>query len=276
MSPGDPAPGNHQRDPRWMAFLTPAAVIVGAVIIAAAIFIADRDSASAPGNLDDAVTGQPTAVANGPATPSTLRATLGSYAEQIGIDRERFDQCLADTGRAEQINEHLAIGNQRGVTGTPTFFINDKMIVGAQPTSVFIEVIERELAGPPQSLDEYSADIQSLAATEPPRFAITGDAVDVSGAEIHGSAGAAVMIAEFSDFQCPFCQRWVQQSMEPIRDLLGEDVAFAFMHFPITQIHPNAPYASFAAICAGEQDSFWEMHDLLFARQQEWAQLPQN
>jgi protein-disulfide isomerase len=50
----------------------------------------------------------------------------------------------------------------------------------------------------------------------------------------------------------------------------------AFLHFPITQIHPNAGNASVAAICAGEQGKFWEMHDLLFARQQEWQNLPPN
>ena len=50
-------------------------------------------------------------------------------------------------------------------------------------------------------------------------------------------------------------------------------MAIAFLHFPITQIHPNAGNASVAAICAGEQGKFWQMHDLLFARQTEWADL---
>ena len=43
--------------------------------------------------------------------------------------------------------------------------------------------------------------------------------------------------------------------------------------FPIVQIHPNAGNASLVAICAGEQGKFWPMHDLLFARQTEWANL---
>ena len=48
----------------------------------------------------------------------------------------------------------------------------------------------------------------------------------------------------------------------------------AFLHFPLTRIHPNAAGAHFAAECAGAQGKFWEMHDLLFERQDEWAALP--
>jgi protein-disulfide isomerase len=81
------------------------------------------------------------------------------------------------------------------------------------------------------------------------------------------------MIAEFSDFQCPFCKRWTESSLGAVRKRLGDDVAIAFLHFPITQIHPNAGNASVVAICAGQQGKFWEMHDLLFARQAEWSNL---
>ena len=45
------------------------------------------------------------------------------------------------------------------------------------------------------------------------------------------------------------------------------------MNFPIVQIHPNAGNASLVAVCAGQQGKFWEMHDLLFAKQTEWAAL---
>lgn len=274
--PSEP-PENRPVAPAWRAFLTPGAILLGACIIAAAVFITnssdDDGASSSPG--DDAVATEATPASGGDA-PATLLAALNSYAEDLDLDADAFDQCLADTDRAQPIGAHLEVGNALGVTGTPTFFINDKMIVGAQPTEIFLEVIERELDGPPASIDEYSESVQALAATDPPRFAMTGEDVDVSGAEVHGDSDAPVMVAEFSDFQCPFCQRWVQQSMEPVRDVLGDDVGFAFMHFPIAQIHPNAPYASFAAICAGEQDSFWEMHDLLFERQAQWAELPPN
>ncbi len=48
-------------------------------------------------------------------------------------------------------------------------------------------------------------------------------------------------------------------------------VRYLFMEFPLTSIHPQAQLASEAARCAGDQDGYLLMHDLLFERQQEWA-----
>jgi len=261
--------------PLWTAFLTPLAVLLGAALVAGAIWLTDEDEA-APAAVVEVDPGAVTSIDGSSTTPTTLLAALRSYAGQLDLDVDEFEQCLADSGRADVINEHLARGSALGVTGTPTFFINNKMIVGAQPTAVFVEVIEKELSGSPTSIDEYSELVRSLAQTTPPRFSIVDQPIDVSGAAIEGNPNAKVMIAEYSDFQCPFCQRWVQQTLGTIRTQLGDDVALAFLHFPITQIHPNAGYVSFGAICAGEQDRFWEMHDLLFARQKEWQSLPAN
>ena len=82
------------------------------------------------------------------------------------------------------------------------------------------------------------------------------------------------MIVEFSDFQCPFRQRWYYESLPQIREYIGEDVALAFLHFPIAHIHPNATAVHAAAECAGAQGKFWEMHDLLYEKQVEWSRLP--
>lgn len=270
-----PPPGDARRQPLWTAFLTPAAVLVGALLVAGAIWFSGGDSepqviVQSPGTGDTGANGGVTTA------PPTLLAAFGGYAEQLGLDAADFEQCLAAPERAEIINRHLQMGQQLGVTGTPTFFVNNKRIVGAQPPQVLLEVIERELQGSPTSVSEYSASIQQLAATNPPRFEIVNQVPNVEGATFEGNPGARVVVAEFSDFQCPFCQRWAQQSMGPLREVIGDDVALAFLHFPLTQIHPNAGFASFAAICAGEQEKFWEMHDLLFARQQEWQSLPVN
>jgi protein-disulfide isomerase len=73
-----------------------------------------------------------------------------------------------------------------------------------------------------------------------------------------------VEIVLYSDFQCPFCARFA----EPLRDVHkngvdGVAVDVVFKHFPLP-IHPRAPFAHQAAVAAGEQGKFWEMHDLLF------------
>ncbi len=89
-----------------------------------------------------------------------------------------------------------------------------------------------------------------------------------------GREDAPVMIIEFSDFQCPFCKRFAEETFPQLkRDYIDTGkVRFVFRDFPILRIHPNAGLAALAAECADEQGRFWEMHDLLFARQSEWAE----
>ena len=83
---------------------------------------------------------------------------------------------------------------------------------------------------------------------------------------VRGAAGAAVIL-EYGDYECPY-SRQAFREIERVEGRLGERVRFAFRHFPLTEIHPHAPAASTAAEAAALQGRFWEMHDLLFHRQQ--------
>ena len=214
------------------------------------------------------------ATAAPPSGPATLLEALDGYAAALGLDADRFSECLEDPATYEAIGAQLQRGVDLGVQGTPTFFVNNKRISGAQPAALFAAVIAAELAGSPTSIDEYPAAIQELAERDPPGFAILPERPDVTGAPMEGDPGARVVIAEFSDFQCPFCQRWYYETLPDIRAGVGDDVALAFLHFPLTQIHPNAAAAHAAAECAGIQGKFWEMHDLVFEQQDEWSRLP--
>jgi protein-disulfide isomerase len=82
-----------------------------------------------------------------------------------------------------------------------------------------------------------------------------------------GRASAPVTLIEFSDFQCPFCQR-VAPTLKKIRETYGDKVRIVWKDFPLTQIHPQAFKAGEAAHCAGDQGKYWEYHDRLFANQQ--------
>ena len=82
-----------------------------------------------------------------------------------------------------------------------------------------------------------------------------------------GRASAPVTLIEFSDFQCPFCQR-VAPTLKKLREAYGDKVRIVWKDFPLTQIHPQAFKASEAAHCAGDQGKYWEYHDRLFANQQ--------
>ncbi len=83
---------------------------------------------------------------------------------------------------------------------------------------------------------------------------------------IKGDANAPVTIVEFSDFECPFCARFYEQTLPQIEEEYIEtgQVKLVFRDFPLTSIHPNAQKAAEAAECAGEQEMYWEMHDVLF------------
>ncbi|WP_299025757.1 thioredoxin domain-containing protein [uncultured Thermanaerothrix sp.] len=79
-----------------------------------------------------------------------------------------------------------------------------------------------------------------------------------------GPANAPITIIEFSDFQCPYCQRWHVQVWPKIQAAYGDKVRLVYRDFPLYSIHPEAAPAAEAANCANEQGKFWEFHDLLF------------
>jgi len=80
---------------------------------------------------------------------------------------------------------------------------------------------------------------------------------------ILGNKNAPIKLIEYSDFECPFCIR-AFPTVDQILKTYKNDVLFYYMHFPLTQIHPNAQKAAEASLCAADQGKFWEFHDKLF------------
>ena len=83
---------------------------------------------------------------------------------------------------------------------------------------------------------------------------------------ISGSADGSIKLLEYGDYECPFCGE-AQPIVKEIQQRLGDDLTFAFRHFPLTNIHPHAEHAAESAEAAGAQGNFWGMHDLLFENQ---------
>jgi protein-disulfide isomerase len=83
---------------------------------------------------------------------------------------------------------------------------------------------------------------------------------------IYGSAHGSIKLLEYGDFECPSCAA-AQPIVNEIQRQLGDDLLFAFRHFPLTKIHPHSEHAAEAAEAAGAQGDFWGMHGLLFENQ---------
>jgi protein-disulfide isomerase len=91
---------------------------------------------------------------------------------------------------------------------------------------------------------------------EPPRLAVKADG------PAQGPASAPVEVIEFSDFQCPYCQR-AHPTVKQVLDAYGNRIRLVYRNYPLPN-HPNARPAAEAAQCANEQGKFWQYHDRLF------------
>lgn len=80
-----------------------------------------------------------------------------------------------------------------------------------------------------------------------------------------------VVLEEFGDYQCPPCGA-LHPDLKKLKGEYGSKIKFVFHHFPLTRIHQHAAIASFAAVAAGQQGKFWEMHNLLYESQEVWKE----
>jgi protein-disulfide isomerase len=87
--------------------------------------------------------------------------------------------------------------------------------------------------------------------------------IDIDGSPAMGKSDARVVIVEFGDYQCQFCEQ-AMSTIHELADLYPNDVRVVFKNFPMPG-HKAAPLAAEAALAAGAQGKFWEMHDLLYA-----------
>ena len=91
--------------------------------------------------------------------------------------------------------------------------------------------------------------------------------VSSSRDHIQGPQKAPITLLEYGDYECPYCGK-AFTIVKLVQNLLGNNLRFVFRNFPLTQIHLHAQHAAEAAECAGAQNRFWEMHDILYEHQQ--------
>lgn len=227
---------------------TPLAIVLAGAFIAVAIYLSNANPLNLKSQaINTSTTPQPTQA------PYTIAEKLIEYAEAAQLNQSEFVTCYEERRSAEEIGQDIADGQTAGVGGTPSFFINGELLVGAQPFSEVKRVID-------QHLDGTSAATTVEVATKDEPFL--------------GAENAPITMVEFTDYQCPFCKQAFDNNWNQLKkEYIGTGkVKYVVRDFPLG-FHPNAEPAAIAANCAFEQggnDAYFAYHDLLFANQTEW------
>lgn len=205
---------------------------------------------------------------------------LMNLAGSLGLDTKAFESCMADPQVASSVARSAAGGQAAGFNGTPSFrFLAGEdsqphELSGALPFERFAAVAEALIAGkePPAEPKPEPPELPLWAkpegfAPDParPGYNLAGDA-------FKGNPEAGLVVIEFSDFQCPACQRHAREAQPAIDAALVEPgkVLWVSKHLPL-KMHPQAPIAAAAAECAGDQSQYWKMHDALFEDIGRWG-----
>lgn len=186
-------------------------------------------------------------------------AGFKKLAADLKLDTKKFDACLDSGKTAPDIKKEMNEGSALGVNGTPSFVINNVAVVGAQPLSVFQQVLSGAQI-------PVTPEATASAGLYDGKRVTSGISMD--NVRMKGDKNAPMTIIEYSDFQCPFCGRFYSESYKQIENdyIKTGKAKLVFKDFPLS-IHPQAPKAAEAARCAQEQGKFWEMHDKLFELQ---------
>ena len=235
-------------------YSTPVALLLGSVIISGAILI--NGGYIKFGNLTGTTKTSTQTSGTAPTgeqaqkTEADIINGLKDTAKKLGLNQATFDSCLDSGSKTSLVQSDFDDGTEVGVDGTPKFFINGRVLSGAVPFAQFKTVIDEELNGSAPSTTKR-------------------ETVSAGNLPIMGNQNAKVTIIEFSDYQCPFCARHFTQTESQIKKEYVDTgkVKVYYRDFPLSAIHPGAQKAAEAARCAGDQNKYWEYHDLVFQNQ---------
>lgn len=189
---------------------------------------------------------------------------LKGFAAELGLNAQTFNDCL-DSGKYTQaVQAQSAAAQQLGVTGTPSFFVNEWLVQagsleGLEP---YIAKAKQGLR-PPPTPTPLPAGVEFFDA-DPARPGFTYD-----GSPSLGAADARLVLISFEDFKSTAAAQHVS-AVEPTLKTKYVDtnqLRLVLKFFPDT-----APQAAVAALCAARQDKFWDYRGLLYAKQSEWQE----
>ena len=177
---------------------------------------------------------------------------------------------IEETGLEEEL-KNLPAGREKNkeTAGLPKIMLLLYLLVGFSLISLILNVVLLNKlssgnltasvgAGAPREQEVPANNPQPSLPDQAPivQFKITSDD------HVRGDFNAPITLVEFSDFECPFCERHFPTLNKILNDYQGK-VRLVYKHFPLG-FHPNAQKAAEASECADEQGKFWEYHDKLF------------
>lgn len=212
------------------------------------------------------------------------REVIEGYARELGLDLARFRDFLDQRTGMDAIRRDYQAAVDLGFSSTPMFFINGRPVRGAQPLSVFAEVVSEEidradtvirggverdqvyehLVGKAEVPAAAGAGADTWEPAELDPMAVYAVGLGLPGHQL-GPDDALVTIVEFTDFECGFCAK----SFPVVKRLLEaypDAVRVVFRHLPL-RFHPHAQLASEAAVEAAEQGALEPYAALLFGNQ---------
>lgn len=225
--------------------LIPLSILLSAVMVSASILYTFRD-----GSVKKTTT---------TTTVGAVDSTIESLVEEIEVDTDKFAECVANNDFEDEIQADVSDGQAAGVTGTLGFIVGTLgengqvegvIISGAQPYTSFKTELDKQLGGTGEKSAKVNID------DDP----ILGD-----------KNKAKVAIVEFSDFECPFCQKFHNDTFDQLIENYVDkgDVIYVYRDFPLSFHEPKASEAASAANCVQEvagDEKYFEFSKLYYER----------
>ncbi len=203
---------------------------------------------------------------------------LFAIMRDVGVDPKVLQRDFDTLEFGPEVRRDMRQARRLGVSSTPTFFINGRVISGAQPLAEMAGVVDNELERAEAWLAEGTPSDRLYARAmeggyrsvvyRGGRRGLDPDAVmvvPIGDSPTRGPATAPVTIVEFADFECPFCSRG-HSTIERLRERYGDRLRVVHKHSPLP-FHSHALMAARASMAAAAQGKFWQYHDELYRTQ---------
>jgi len=223
------------------------------------------------------------AVVNGkPITEAEVRQGRATDFTAMALSHRRDEQRLLEVGLDDLVKKTLidAEAAARGITAAEVvaaakpvpvtdadvdrFYDENKARIPKPKEQVLPQIRQYlEQAAEKKANEDFVAGLKAKYKVEmklePLRVAVAATGPS------DGPENAPVTLVEFSDFQCPYCGQFLA-TLTKLKTKYGDKLRIVFRQYPLS-IHPLAPKAAEAALCANEQGKFWQMHDAMFQNQ---------